>query len=409
LNLLIVEWISGGGHSNQKLSSSILSEGYAMLRCVISDCKTAGHKVTTFLDTRLTDFNPPNKADDIIPISTRDEFYKKITEFSSLVEGVYVIAPESGQVLENIVEMVENSGGTSLNCKVNAIKHVSNKMSTYETLKKHEIQVPKTSLVDTDEKLNRIKSLAKNLGYPVVFKPLEGVSCNGLSFVKTEKDIQMALLKIAQESTREHFIIQKQITGKNASACVFSDGNKAKAVSLNKQFVSLSSPGDESKYYGGIIPYNHLLEKMALKTAERAVEGVKGLRGYVGVDMVLTDRESIVIEINPRLTVSYVGLKKAVNFNPGQAIIEAVVEGRLPKNFHKAGYSFFSKIKVPATSNQQIAQTYNLKEVVSPPFPVQENEPTYALVAVDSTTNNGAKSAFYRAKKRLINLYDGEV
>jgi len=409
LNLLIVEWITGGGHSNQKLSSIILSEGYAMLRCVISDCKKAGHKITTFLDARLTDFNPPTKADNIIPISTCDEFYKKITEFSSLVDGVYVIAPESGQILENIVEMVENSGGTSLNCKINAIKHVSNKMSTYETLKKQGIQVPETVLVDSNEKLDKIKSLAKNLGYPVVFKPLEGVSCNGLSVVKTEKEIEMALLKIAQKSTREQFIVQKQIAGKNASACVFSDGNKAKSVTLNKQLVSLASSANESKYYGGIIPYNHPLEKKALKTAKRAVEAVKGLRGYVGVDMVLTDMESIVIEINPRLTVSYVGLKKAVNFNPSQAIIEAVVERKLPKKIQNTGYSFFSKIKVPETNSQQIAQTYNMQEVVSPPFLVQKNEPTYALVAVDSNTNNGAKSAFYRVKKQLINLYNGEA
>lgn len=409
MNLLIVEWISGGGLSNQKLSSSILSEGYAMLRSVISDCKTAGHKVTTFLDSRLTGFNPPNKADNIFPISTCDEFYRKIAEFSSLVDGVFVIAPESGQVLENIVETVEKSGGISLNCRVNAIKQVSNKMSTYETLKKQGTQVPETVLIESAEKINNIKSLAKNLGYPVIFKPLEGVSCNGLSVVKTEEEIERALLKIAQESTKEQIIIQKQIIGKNVSACVFSDGTKAKAVTLNKQFVSLASPADESKYYGGIVPYNHPLEKKALKTAERAVEAVTGLRGYVGVDMVLTDMESTVIEINPRLTVSYVGLKKAVNFNPGQAIIEAVVEGKLPKKIQNTGYSFFSKIKVPATSSQPIAQIYNMKEVVSPPFPVQENEPNYALVAVDSTTNNGAKSAFYRAKKRLIDLYDGEV
>ena len=104
MNLLILEWICGGGYSGQKLSSNILSEGYAMLRCLISDCKTAGHTVTTFLDQRLTSFNPPTKADKIIPISSRDDFYRKLSEISGLFDAVYVVAPESGRILENAVK-----------------------------------------------------------------------------------------------------------------------------------------------------------------------------------------------------------------------------------------------------------------------------------------------------------------
>ncbi|MCW4022025.1 MAG: ATP-grasp domain-containing protein [archaeon] len=407
MNLLILEWISGGGYSGQKLSSTILSEGYAMLRCIISDCKTAGHTVTTFLDQRLTTFNPPNKADKIIHISSRDGFYKKLSEISSIFDGVYVIAPESGKILENLVKTVEKSGGISLNCNSESIKRVSNKMTTYETLKKHGLQVPETILVKNDEKVNIIKGLAEKLGYPVIFKPLDGVSCAGLSVVDTENDIAMAQRKVAKESTSEQFIIQKQIRGKNASVCVFSDGNKSVSATVNQQFVTLASPEDESKYYGGIVPYNHPLEKEALKAAEKAVEVMKELKGYVGVDIVLTDMEPVVMEINPRLTVSYIGLKKAVNFNPAQAIINATVEGKLPKKVQKTGYTLFSKVTVPTRGTQDIKQTYNMKAVVSPPFPVEKNEISYGLVAVDSITSNGARSAFYRTKKQLLNIYRG--
>ena len=169
-----------------------------MLRTLISDCKGAGHNVTTFLDTRLTAFNPPNKADKIIGVSSLDSFNKKLTEVSSRVDAVYVIAPESGQVLEKIVETVEKSGGTSLNCKVEAIKRVSNKITTHERLKKLGVQVPETVLLDIKEKTNNIKRLTKELGFPMIFKPLDGVSCNGLSVVKTENDISEAIKKLAQ-------------------------------------------------------------------------------------------------------------------------------------------------------------------------------------------------------------------
>ncbi|MEJ2243527.1 MAG: ATP-grasp domain-containing protein [Candidatus Bathyarchaeota archaeon] len=407
MNLLILEWICGGGYSGQKLSSNILSEGYAMLRCFIADCKTAGHTVTTFLDPRLAIFNPPNKADKIISIASQKELYKKFAEISSLVDGVYIIAPESGQILENIVKTAEKDGGSSFNCKSETIKRVSNKMTTYETLKNHGLQVPESILVNINENFNNVKCLTKKLGYPLVFKPLDGVSCGGLSVVKTEKDIMMALKKVAKESTSKQFIVQKKIDGKNASVCVFSDGNKTVSVSLNQQFVTMATPENESKYYGGAVPYNHSLEKEALETAEKAVETLKGLKGYVGVDMVLTDKEPVVMEINPRLTLSYVGLQKAVNFNPAQAIIDATIEGKLPKNGQNKKHTFFSKVKVPTGSFQNITQTYKMKEVVSPPFPVEKNETSYALLAVDSSSSNGVRSAFYRAKKSLFNIYNG--
>jgi len=96
-----------------------------------------------------------------------------------------------------------------------------------------------------------------------------------------------------------------------------------------------------------------------------------------------------------------------VNFNPAQAIIDATVEGKLPKNVQKTGCTFFSKVEVPSVCFQKISQTYNVNGVVSPPFPVEKNKPAYALVAGDSTTSNGSRAAFYRAKKQLLNICSG--
>jgi predicted ATP-grasp superfamily ATP-dependent carboligase len=401
---LIIEYVSGGGYANTKLSSSNLSEAYGMLHSLISDCKAAGHNVTTLLDSRLKTFNPPNEADQIVSVSASSELYTKLKELSSRVNAVYVIAPESDQVLEKLVEIVESSGGTSLNCKIDAIKRVSNKMTSYETLKEKGITVPETFLLDIHEKTQNIRRLIKELGYPLVFKPLDGVSCGGLSVVKDENCIAGAAKKVAQESMSKQFIAQKLIRGKAASVCVISTGNKAVAVTLNKQLVTLSSPDKESRYYGGVVPFNHKLEKEALMAAEKVIEGIVGLKGYVGVDMILTNEGPVVMEINPRLTTSYIGLKRTVNFNTAQAIVNAVIRRKLPKNVQPRGYAFFSKVEVPSDP-QIIAETYKIKEIVSPPFPIEENRTAYALIVTSSTSYRGAQSAFYRTKKRLLSLY----
>lgn len=407
MNLLIFEYVSGGGYANTKLSSSILSEGYGMLRSLISDCKAAGHNITTLLDSRPKAFNPPNEADQIVSVSSSNELYTKLRELSSVADAVYVIAPESGQVLEKLVENIETSGGTSLNCEIDAIKQVSNKMTAYETLERMGLKVPETVLLDIHEKTDNIRRLIKELGYPLVFKPLDGVSCSGLSLVKDENKIAGAVKKVARESLSKQFIAQKLIKGKAASACVISTGDKALSVTLNRQLVTLASPDEESGYYGGVVPLDHKSEKEALRAAQRVVEGIGGLKGYVGVDMILCREGPVLMEVNPRLTTSYVGLRRVANFNPAKAIVDAVIRRKLPKNMQNRGYAFFSKVEVPSR-RQIIAETYKLKEVISPPFQIEGNKSAYALLATVSTSPKGAQSAFYRAKKRLLNLYRGD-
>jgi predicted ATP-grasp superfamily ATP-dependent carboligase len=397
------ECFSGGGYSDQKLSSSILSEAYGMARSLTSDFKEAGHKVTTLMDSRLMAFNPPNEADKIVSVSSPHEVYEKLKELSSLVDAVYVIAPESGQVLEKLLETVEDAGGTTLNCEIDAIRRVSNKMTTYRTLENIGLRVPETVLIDIHETAANIRRLIKDLGYPLVFKPLDGVSCGGLSIVKDEKEIEGAVKKIEQESMSGKFVAQKVIGGNAASACVISTGKKALSVTLNRQFVTLASPDGESTYKGGAVPFDHSLKKEALRAAETAVEAVNGLKGYVGVDMILTDEEPVVIEVNPRLTTSYIGLKKAANFNVANAIADAVIRQKLPTDVQTRGYTFFSKVEAPSCP-QLIAETYKLRDVVSPPFLTEENT-VYALIATHSRSSRGAQSAFYRTKKRLLSLY----
>lgn len=406
MNLLIVEYVSGGGYGNQKLSSSILSEGYGMLRSLISDCKAAGHNVTTFLDSRLREFSPPNQADKIVSVASPAELSMKLKEYSGVADGVYVIAPESGQVLENLVRDIEDFGGTSLNCSVDAIRRVSNKMKANETLKKMGLKVPETVLLGINEKAGSIKQLTKELGYPLVFKPLDGVSCDGLSIVEEEDAIVDAVKKVEHKSTGKQFIAQKMIRGEAASVCVISTGDKAVAVALNKQFVTLGLPDEESGYYGGAVPFDHILEDVALRAAEKAVEATGGLKGYVGVDIILTDEGPVVMEINPRLTTSYVGLRRVVNFNPAETIIDAVTNRKLPKSAAHRGYSFFSKVEVLLRS-QSLSEAYKLEDVVSPPFPI-EDKTAYALIAAASTSPEEAEAAFRHTKNRLLKLYGGD-
>lgn len=399
MNLLVYEHISGGGIASEKMVSNILSEGYSMLRSLISDVKYAGHRVITLLDSRLKKFEPPIEADKIDFISSPSELDEKLRKNSSLVDATYVIAPEKGKMLQKLVKIMETCGRTSLNCRSGAIKKASNKMKILETIKKKGIRVPETVRLNIHQKTKTIRHLVEELGYPLVFKPLDGVGCSGVSLVKNENQITPAIKKIARESISGHCIAQERINGVNASVSVISTDKRALPVTLNQQIVTLASPREKSRYHGGIVPFNHTLKKEALKVAQASVESIGGLRGYVGVDLVLTEEEPVVIEINPRLTTSYIGLRKVVNFNPAQAVIDAVFEKQLSENVQSSRQVFFLKVKIPPLHPPTLLKTYRLDEFVSPPFPVLDNESTYALLAFSNTKHKKSRLLSTRLKR----------
>jgi predicted ATP-grasp superfamily ATP-dependent carboligase len=88
----------------------------------------------------------------------------------------------------------------------------------------------------------------------------------------------------------------------------------------------LSTDGRFS-YLGGRLPIAPDLVARARHIAAQAVRCVPGLLGYVGVDVVLgDDGRDWAIEINPRLTTSYVGLRALARFNLAEAVL-AVARG----------------------------------------------------------------------------------
>jgi predicted ATP-grasp superfamily ATP-dependent carboligase len=82
-------------------------------------------------------------------------------------------------------------------------------------------------------------------------------------------------------------------------------------------------------YSGGRTPLDHPLYGQALEAARRTCEALPGLRGYVGVDLVLTGSEAVVIEVNPRVTTSYLGVRAVLDDNVAHMAM-AACSGSLP-------------------------------------------------------------------------------
>jgi len=89
-------------------------------------------------------------------------------------------------------------------------------------------------------------------------------------------------------------------------------------------------PSRPFSYRGGTTPLDHPLADRAGEEAVRVCEAIPGLRGYIGVDLVLTKSEAVVIEVNPRLTTAYLGVRSALDKNVA-AMALAACAGTLPE------------------------------------------------------------------------------
>jgi len=402
LNVLVYEHACGGGFAEGAVSPGILAEGFGMLRSCVAGLKLAGHEVTVVAAEELVLHNFPVEADCIVPIFSFKDAQQAILKACSSVDAVYVIAPETGGVLSELVRFVEQQGVPLLNSCPEAIRAVSDKVGLYKMLKSKGLRTPKT--VEVSVAQYRDAGFMDCFGFPVVFKPVDGVGCSGLSLVDEPSQVVGAVGRVVNELGSEMFMVQEYLVGEHVSVSLLCTESKSVAVSLNRQNVVLLGPDGVSCYMGGSVPFYSEKMSEVFKVAGAVVGCFSGLRGYVGVDLVLTDAGPVVVDVNPRLTTSFVGLSRVTGFNFASAILDAALRNVLPSNVAFLGYSCFSKIETPKVDMDVLYELCKMSEMVSPPFPIVDSKKGCALLSVEGVSYEEACCRLEDVKGRVLDL-----
>jgi predicted ATP-grasp superfamily ATP-dependent carboligase len=392
----------GGGFAEGAVSPGILAEGFGMLRSCVAGLKAVGHEVLVIFDEELSRLNPPMDVDNVIPIFNFKDAQQAILKLCTDIDAAYVIAPETGGTLHALVEFIEQQGVPLLNSHSKAIQAVSDKANVYKTLKSNKLKTPKTVQFNVNQYVK--ESIVEKFDFPVVFKPVDGVGCSGLSAVEEASQIESAVEKIYAELANEVFMVQEYLKGEAVSVSLLCTGAKALPVSLNKQNVTLSTPEKDSCYVGGVVPFCHEMEQKTFETAMSVVSCFPGLRGYVGVDLILTDTGPVIVDVNPRLTTSFIGLNRVAGFNFADAIVNAALKNSLPSKPALSGYACFSKIETPKADIDVLDKIYKVPEVVSPPFPVQDSKTGCALISAEGNSLEETHHLLEEAKKSVLNI-----
>jgi predicted ATP-grasp superfamily ATP-dependent carboligase len=398
MRTLIYEYASGGGL--KPVPSSVLCEGFGMLRTLVSDLTSAGHQVTVLLNEDISKLNPPINADFVVPLYSPEEPNKFLAALAAINNSVYIVAPETKQTLYSLVKTIEETGKTSFNNTSKSIGQASNKVALNDFLKTRGFPALQTLILKTTDRLEENTKAISKLNFPVILKPIDDVSCGGICLIKNRSQIETAIKK----THADVFLAQEYIKGIDASVSLICTGKDALPISLNQQDVLLATPEADSKYDGGLVPFDHPQKEAAFRIA-REIAVFFGFCGYVGVDFVLTDDEVFAVDVNPRLTTSYVGLSEVANFNVAQAIVDAVLTGKLPSELSFNGYCCFSKIETTNPTVEALKEIFKMPTVLSPPFPDASGK-THALLFSKASSVEKAKLGVQEAKKELLRIID---
>ncbi|MFV1966274.1 MAG: ATP-grasp domain-containing protein [Pirellulaceae bacterium] len=317
MHVFLYEFFSGGGvwSLEQPVGpvASLLREGAAMTAALAEDLlRVPGVRVIILRDTRLSKWSPPgcqvrNIADAVAEL-------RQFTRLAAQSDWTIVIAPELEGALLTRCRQAEAAGGRLLGPGSETVALASDKQRTAAFLAKAGIPTPPRLPWPAEE------PSPGGLAFPAVLKPRMGAGSLGVRLIQNAGELPSSLDGNAWR-------LERWCSGRAASVSWIAGGSAM--MLLEPCFQRISEDG-QFRYLGGAAPLPEPLRARARELAERVANCLPPTRGYLGMDVVLSDDKpdgDVVIEINPRLTTSYLGLRKIAQVNLAEAML-AAAEGR---------------------------------------------------------------------------------
>lgn len=296
--VLVYEHISGGGMAEVRLDEALVREGDLMVRALARDLADAGATVTTLRDRRLPDPGLPARIRWVGSRAERDQAWDRGVDGA---EAVLPVAPESGGLLEGLGRMVRRRGRHLLGCHPDAVQIATDKGATADRLAAAGIPTVAT---------RPASRLSPGEPGPWVVKPEDGVGCEGVRVV----DGPWQGLPGEVPSGPTEPVVQALIPGEPVSLSLLCAGGRSRLLSVNRQW--MARDGDGFRFQGCTIN-NRADDGTLARMGQAVAEALPGLWGWVGIDLVVAADGARVLEVNPRPTTPYAGLRKALGRNPG--------------------------------------------------------------------------------------------
>jgi len=340
LKILVFEYICGGGFADQPLPSSLATEGCLMLQALTEDLASLENiQLLIPLDKRCQTIRLPNSAE-IVYVQAQTKIMALLPELIAQCDAVWPIAPETDNILTDIAELVKSQNKLLLLSPPDTVALCSNKLTTFQALTAQQIPCVETQPLNHD--------LTEILQRSVV-KPLDSCGCQGSKIIESNDQLRQ---KLATLNNSEQYIIQPYLEGQSSSlSCLFKQG-RAWLLCCNQQQVAIDNQTFNLK--ACLVNTSSHYEFIYLELIARIATTLPSLWGYIGIDFIETAEQGpLLLEINPRLTSSYIGIREATGINVAAQVLSLFCgEPSIPRS-HNRSVSVKMLAEPTYTSNQQ--------------------------------------------------------
>ena len=288
MRLLAFEYVCGGGFGDDEPPAGLLRQGRAMLAAALAG--SAATEVYTLADARYADGLPGRV--EVAPRGTswRDAWRRELARCDTAL----AVAPEEDDRLAGLVEDARAAGRPSVNCEPETIRLAGDKLAFSARLRAAGLPAAATEVWDP----------ARPEPWPDgVVKPRCGAGGEDMHRVGRNGRAAPAL------DPARSWVFEPWVDGRPLSLSLLASADGLELLSCNaircradggRLEVGEPAVGAADGWPG--------LREAAAELLPALAAAVPGLRGYVGLDGVWDGRRLTVLELNPRLTLSYAGL-----------------------------------------------------------------------------------------------------
>tara|TARA_R110002095_G_scaffold152237_4_gene132214 strand:- start:230291 stop:231283 length:993 start_codon:yes stop_codon:yes gene_type:complete len=248
-------------------------------------------------------------------VKTPDEEQALFERACQQADVVWVIAPEFDGLLVSRTEWALQSGAHVVGPDLHTIQLTADKWRLFEFLNERSLPTIPTLLLKDEQTVSEAS-------FPCLIKHRFGAGGLGLQSLAGAEDWRQR--RADYEEQRSDFIMQPFLTGRALSTVVLADSHRSEIFPIGEQQISWKS---DFEYQGGVMPAKvepeviHSIHELI----SRVCDLLPGLVGYVGFDILLPDTDPmkpLIVEINPRMTTSYVGYRHLTPDNLAERIVK---------------------------------------------------------------------------------------
>lgn len=230
--------------------------------------------------------------------------------FSDRMQAADVVWPlafESGFALEHVSRTILHEGRVLLGSAPGAVELAASKLKLAHVLAENGVATVPT--------YSPHGGIPQDSGAWVV-KPDDGAGCLDIRLFST----RTAALAWVRAAAAENYVLQPFVAGKPGSLSLICGDGEARVLACNQERVAMH----DNRFHALGCVVNGLadVDGTLARLARQVAAAIPSLWGYVGVDFVLTPHGAVVLDVNPRLTTAYAGLRASLDTNPAALVLD---------------------------------------------------------------------------------------